>query len=352
MDRSGWSLTMPVVLPFWLSAMPRKIRTLLLALVVVFVVAALSLIVFIVRPLPARPPLPNPNGYDDFVRASEMVTGDLDELDREGLRPLVSTNAEALRLLRLGLSRESLMPMDSALTNAAGMLSQLAGMKRLVRLVAAEGRLREMEDRPAEAARSYVDAIRFGNEMSRGGFLITRLVGIACEAIGYAPLARVVPKLSREDARIVLTELEKLDAGRVTWAEVLRGEKHYARYQLRSRFNPIMWVSGWWQSRAGKERAEGKHKLVIAHERLLATELALRDYRSEQGHPSARLDDLVANYLSRVPQDPFTGQPLIYRVQGTNWLLYSVGSDGVDDGGRAAGRGWPVKGDIRFDSPL
>jgi hypothetical protein len=113
---------------------------------------------------------------------------------------------------------------------------------------------------------------------------------------------------------------------------------------------PILWVGGWWQTRGSKAKAEVKHKTVIAHERLLATELALRCAQSEQGHPSARLDDLVTNYLSKVPQDPFNGQPLIYRPQSTNWLLYSVGPDGVDDGGRAAGRGWPVKGDILFDS--
>ena len=73
---------------------------------------------------------------------------------------MVSTNAEPLRLLRLGLTRQCVMPMDSALTNAAGSMNQLARMKRLVHLLAAEGRLREMENRPAEAARSYVEAIR------------------------------------------------------------------------------------------------------------------------------------------------------------------------------------------------
>ena len=64
---------------------------------------------------------------------------------------------------------------------------------------------------------------------------------------------------------------------------------------------------------------------MVARERLLAAELALRCYQSEQGHPPARLDDLVPNYLSKVPQDPFSGQPLIYRAQGTNWLLHSAG---------------------------
>jgi hypothetical protein len=186
--------------------------------------------------------------------------------------------------------------------------------------------------------------------MSRGGFIITHLVGIACESIGCNALTKVVPNLSRQELRIVLTELEKVDAGRVTWAEVQRNERCFARYQLRNRFNPVMWAMAWWQSRQALERAEIKHNVVIAHERLLAAELALRCYQSEQGRVSARLNDLVTNYLSRVPPDPFSAQSLIYRPQGTNWLLYSVGPDGVDDGGRPAGRGWPVKGDIRFDS--
>lgn len=333
--------------------MLRNPRIMLLALVVVVVLANVWLIVLSTGRPPARPPLPNPNGYDDFVNASEAVTGnvgDFRELDHDSLAALVSTNAEPLRLLRVGLTRQCVMPMDSALTNAAGWMNQLADMKRLVQLLAAEGRLREIENRTADAARSYTDAIRFGNEMSRGGLLITRLVGIACESIGCHALAQVVPKLSREDARIVLTDLEKVDADHVTWADVLRGERHYVHYQFRNRLNPILRVMSWWQTRQAMEKAETKHRIVVAHERLLAGELALRSYQSEQRRVPARLDDLVTNYLSKVPQDPFTAKPLIYLAQGTNWLLYSVGPDGIDDGGRPAGRRWPVKGDILFDS--
>jgi hypothetical protein len=272
--------------------------------------------------------LANPNGYDDFIKAGEAVLGDVSDwpvLDHDSLRDLVSTNAEPLRLLRLGLTRQCVMPMDSALTNAAGMMNQLARMKRLVHLLAAEGRLREMENRPADAALSYVEVLRFGNEMSRGGFLITRLVGIACEGIGYAPLAKLAPKLKPDDARAVLTALDKLDAGRVTWAEVRQSERRFMRYQIRKHLNPILWVMGWWQSRQAVQRAETKHKVVVARERLLAVELALRCHQFEQGHPPARLDELTTNYLPHVPQDPFSGQPLIYRAQGTNWLLHSVG---------------------------
>jgi hypothetical protein len=84
--------------------------------------------------------------------------------------------------------------------------------------------------------------------------------------------------------------------------------------------------------------------------RLLATELALRSYLSEKAKVPPGLDILVPAYLSKVPLDPFTDHSMVYHPQGTNWLLYSIGQDGVDDGGKPAGRGWPVKGDIRFDS--
>jgi hypothetical protein len=65
----------------------------------------------------------------------------------------------------------------------------------------------------------------------------------------------------------------------------------------------------------------------------------------------------VPKYLQRVPSDPFSGHPLVCRPQGTTWLLYSVGPDRVDDGGKPmtrdnSGNGPVVyKGDLFYDSP-
>ncbi len=300
--------------------MLRNPRLLVLAFALVAGAVLLALLASSIGRPPAPAPLPNPNGYDDFVRAGEVIlgnVGDFPDLDHDSLRQLVSANAEPLRLLRVGLTRQCLTPMDLSLTNNAG-FSHLAGMKRLVQLLAAEGRLQEMENQPADAARSYVDAIRFGNDISRGGFLITRLVGMACEMVGCAPLAKLVPKLSPDEALAVLTDLDKLDAGRVTWAEVQRNERRFMRYQMREHPNPVMWVRAWWGTREAMRMSETKHKRMVARERLLAAEVALRCYQSKQGHPPARLDELVPNYLSHVPEDPFSGLPLIYRAQVTN----------------------------------
>ena len=62
----------------------------------------------------------------------------------------------------------------------------------------------------------------------------------------------------------------------------------------------------------------------------------------------------VPEYLRRVPLDPFSGKPVIYRLEGSNWLLYSVGEDGVDNGGEPVTGSVPgtiTKGDLFYNSP-
>jgi hypothetical protein len=297
--------------------------------------------------------LPNPNGYDDFVRAGNLIVGDMGsfgDLDQNALRELVSSNAEPLRLLRLGLTRTCSFPTDVALTNQGWMIGELPHLKYSALLLRAEGRLAEMDGRPGDAADSYLQAIRFGNEISRGGFLINRLVGIACEAIGQVALAKLVSSLVPQKAADVAKELQKIDQERVGFDEIKHNERRFGTHELFKERNPVHWITGAWEAWRMTRRYEIRNKILIAHERLLAAELALRCYRSEVGRLPARLDDLIPNFLSNVPLDPFTDRPMIYRPHATNWLLYSIGQDGIDDGGAPAGK-LSTKGDILFDSP-
>jgi hypothetical protein len=38
--------------------------------------------------------------------------------------------------------------------------------------------------------------------------------------------------------------------------------------------------------------------------------------------------------MPQVPTDPFDGRPLRYVVKDDEYLVYSIGTDGVDDGGQ------------------
>lgn len=61
---------------------------------------------------------------------------------------------------------------------------------------------------------------------------------------------------------------------------------------------------------------------------------ALAAYRADSGRFPAKLDDLAPKYLKQVPGDLFSGKPLTYKPTAKGYLLYSVGIDGKDDGGR------------------
>ena len=332
-------------------------------------VAALVGILFYGRTSP--PPLPNPNGYHDLTKAGQAVRGDLDGLaDRDlgGLRVLVATNAEALRLLRVGLSRNCSVPTDEAIANFCGASRDLIALKSLARLLNAEGRLAELENRPTDAAQSYLDAMRLGTKMCHGGLMINRLVGIACEGFGSISFVKLLPKLTCDQMRPLIEQLERIDRQAVAWKEVLRNEDRFVRAQMGNPPNPIKLASDLWNSRNTRRACEERHDLAAAHRRLLTVELALRSYQCDEGKALAGVQGLLPKYLHRMPIDPFTGHQLVYKQTGTNWLLYSVGPDRADDGGKPVGKiisgdylvdfgvtksgdGQKNKGDVLYDSP-
>src|SRR6202034_2169284 len=62
---------------------------------------------------------------------------------------------------------------------------------------------------------------------------------------------------------------------------------------------------------------------------------ALAAYRADhQGYPDS-LNALAPKYIDRLPNDPMSEQPLHYCREGAGCLLYSVGTNGVDDGGQS-----------------
>ena len=61
--------------------------------------------------------------------------------------------------------------------------------------------------------------------------------------------------------------------------------------------------------------------------------LGVARYRLKHGKTPTELGLMVPMFLPEVPKDPFTGEPLRYRVEKDGFVVYSVGKDGVDDGG-------------------
>lgn len=79
-----------------------------------------------------------------------------------------------------------------------------------------------------------------------------------------------------------------------------------------------------------------------ARRRVLITALALERYRGRHGAYPATLAALAPEFVKSVPVDFMDGQPLRYRLTSDgHFVLYSVGLDCLDDGGKLPDPGAP-----------
>lgn len=74
---------------------------------------------------------------------------------------------------------------------------------------------------------------------------------------------------------------------------------------------------------------------LCADRRMAGTSLAMRLYEVNHGRRPAALPELVPDYLPAVPLDPFdpNDEMIRYLPEASPPILYSIGSNGIDDGG-------------------
>ena len=78
------------------------------------------------------------------------------------------------------------------------------------------------------------------------------------------------------------------------------------------------------------DNAEKKH---LTQRSLTQLAIALKVYQIEQGDYPESLDKLVPDILPKLPVDSYQLKPYVYRKTEDGYLLYSVGANGLDDGG-------------------
>ncbi len=268
------------------------------------------------RPLPPQP-LPSPNGYDDFLEAGQLVVGNPEaytSTSPEKLRELLATNAEALKLVKQGLTRSCRARTDFSVGNFSIHMNELARFKLLVHLLVAEGRLAEMEHRTNDAMQSYLDAVRFGQEACRGGLVIDKLVGIACQANGIQSLQKIVAGLDASQCRVAIQALEKALTDGESRGEIMNHERRWSR--ANTRFLDLIRVRMATRSLNPMKQTEKQLTVKMRHSEVVIKrvmiDLAGRAYQVELGKPPGNLADLVPAYLPAMPIDPVTGTKLNY----------------------------------------
>ena len=103
--------------------------------------ASVSLFVLSKGQPAATPPLPHPNGYDDFLAAGNVLVSKVADdsiLNKDELQEFVATNSESL-LLRFGLTRQCSARTETVIANFGATLSELMNLNPLVKLPRGRG---------------------------------------------------------------------------------------------------------------------------------------------------------------------------------------------------------------------
>jgi hypothetical protein len=313
----------------------------------VVILAMIATLVWMLLPVPLSGRMPDPNGYDDLVAASRMISGetvapkagDYSTIDTQTLKAFVDPNRGALERARVGLGRECRVRLPAVFMDPAWM-ENTGRFRNLGRLMACECALDERAGNLSKAADDALDIIRLGRDVGQGGVIIDYLVGLAIESLGMSELSRLVPMLSVADVRRLSAELSVLDGTHENYEQVVAQDRNYAKSSGELRVRALVVLAPSFVNKmnapAVASLALADHR-IAAHRRLLLVKLALRSYRLD--HPDAPvppdLQTLVPIDLAAIPNDPFGKGPIKLHVaeDGKSAHGYSVGPDGKDDGG-------------------
>ncbi len=225
------------------------------------------------------------------------------------LRQFVTNNAPALQLIRKGLQKESAVRIEYTPQFLASHVTDLANFKRLALLFKAEGWLAEMENRPNDAARIYLDGINFCNQWSHGGLFIDTASGIALENSCLEPLKNLAPLPDLKTSHEAISILEHIDSTGESPHDVIDRDRQWSRRTFGSRY--FLWTLF-----ARKQNQKMWQSLEIQiykcelNRRRLILALAAHAYELDHHQKPDNSHQLVPQYLKTVPLDPETGAPL------------------------------------------
>ncbi len=317
---------------------------------------------------------------------------------------------EAFNAIRMGLEVGNVqMPTPSDWLNAS--MEHLGSFRHLARAFNIEAEYDALQGDYRTAFENYRTILAFGSESSRGGVLIGGLVGQAIENGAVQSLRESLSynMATPEEYRYLIQEMSQMDQGMYTISESVMDENNafgmwlddiqaagvdvrslipeeatverglvdsLTDTQLEAAFRGVLQAEDVMAEYCALPYYEAQaidldaylgtdpnvRALMPAYDRLVAQEAntrtqfrgtmlsaAIESYRAETGAYPGELSSLVPNYVSSLPEDPFSGQPFEYAPTDSSYLLYSTGPDMVSNSGEPMGEEGPFpkrEGDI------
>ncbi len=310
-------------------------------------------------------------------------------------KKFLEENREAVKTLQSGFGLPYVAP---AVRSFKPEYPEYAKFRALARLLQLKAQTLKSENRWYEAAETHCDTLELGAMCPHGGSLISGLVGMAITAIGEKDFSNTFKHLNSNEIKLVLHRYERIcrkwqpiseNIEESKWStlaslyEISLDGSELSKYMLGDDHSS---ESGMRKTRLSLAVTYyGKRRIIenitkfydewIAYTRLpydpgrpepslpkdavsevilpsydialvrsTATEtkfglqcltLALDAYRLDRGVYPTDLSALSSEYLSDKHFDPFaSGKPFHYMLKKHGYLLYSIGPDGKDDGGK------------------
>lgn len=182
-------------------------------------------------------------------------------------------------------------------------------------------------------------------------YLPTCLVAGAIQDVATEGLANEIPNLDARELETIIKSIESFEHTREPAEAILSRDRAWSAVAF------DWWGRLWvWKDNLVGTTAETYRAALTRSDmprRLTTAEAAVRRYIIQLGSPPESLESLVPVYLSTVPQDPYSGEPLVYRRTPDGYLLYSVGPNRTDDGGQRVSFNQAISkrvGNVFFDT--
>ena len=166
-------------------------------------------------------------GYYNLVRAVNLLQDLNHDPATNYIATYLQTNAAALMLLREALTEPCEAPPE---TYQAGMVNvtDIGAFKNLALVLKVEGRQAELQHRPADAARSYLDTIRLGQKIESGP-LVSLMIGLSIEKSGLESLEKLELHLTGPSRAEVATALKQINTHRISFSAIEERERYIRR---------------------------------------------------------------------------------------------------------------------------
>jgi hypothetical protein len=156
---------------------------------------------------------------------------------------------------------------------------------------------------------------------------VTRLVGPTLARRSHAPMLRL---LNESVAAAQLPPEEQLPAMKAVEKKTFQARQDYD--VVTALMMPAV------------IKVTEAYRRGVGNLRCAAVAVALERYRRDHGGWPETLDALVPRHLAAVPADPQDGKPLRFRHRPDGVVVYWLGPDGTDDGGKLERRNYLAKG--------